>query len=202
MALITEPDFLEKIRSNKYKIMEFFGAPDSGMTLSLFLLLRRLNRISAYISLASTNHDYRMLKDIVGKKTFIGIMNKPSIHELKNIIEYIAPYLNYLVIDDFAYYVLHKKKSEIQDIMDFLTGIINKYDVKVIIVNQYRYQLNENNNSELVRLYKNFLEPYIDLGAEVKRLDDNKENIKIRASFTKTRFSLDNLIPKFLREQE
>ena len=180
--------------------MEFFGSSDSGMTLSLFLLLRRLNRISAYISLASTNHDYRMLKDIVGKKTFIGIMDKPSMEELRNVIDHVAPYLNYLVIDDFAYYILHKKKSEIQDIMDFLTKIINKHDVKIIIVNQYRYKFDEDNNSELVRLYKNFLEPYIDLGVEVKRLDDNKENIKMNAIFQKTRVTLDSLIPKFLRE--
>jgi len=176
---------LKKITDPENKLIEIFGFPDAGTSSSVLLIARTLiqkygvNVIYVVPPQKSMSHDY--LNKLLGKykdNFRILFIEDYNAQKLLKTIDDFASEANYVIIDDFAHYILNHTRSVIKTLLSDLFSKAAQYSNHILVVNQLRYDTTESNFHDFekeygrfVALYKKYLKQYVQL-----RLYVNKTN--------------------------
>ena len=211
---LIDNDLLDLAKSPEAKIIEISGHPDSGRTRSAFKLAneisekdsfyiyfavkKRLLSQGYYDSMVPKNYGNNMVFAIAEsfedvRKTLQNIMSLGEFENKKIKLGNIE--LKAIVIDDACEYLLNQNKREIMAIMNFLNGIYSLANIKTIIVNELRYNIDEKEREKtpLKPLYFNHLDPVVSLRLKVSL---NDENMPILTRFQITKIKIDLGIEK------
>lgn len=97
-----------------------------------------------------------------------------NLYFIPEIIERLAPYVRYFIIDDFYNFILYKNYTFIREFMKRLRSSKTKYSTVVCLVNQIRTVIKTKNYdfntaSEVKSLYFEHLESFVDLRVGVSK---------------------------------
>lgn len=97
-----------------------------------------------------------------------------NLYFIPEIIERLAPYARYFIIDDFYNFILYKNYTFIREFMKRLRSSKTKYSTVVCLVNQIRTVIKTKNYdfntaSEVKSLYFEHLESFVDLRVGVSK---------------------------------
>ena len=207
-------DLLDLIKSPETKIIEISGQPDSGRTQSAFKLVSKIvDKDSFYIYFAVKkkllNQKYynSIIPEDISNNMIFSIAE--NFEDVKKVIHDIFSASNFenkkvklggmtlkaIIIDDASEYILNQNKKDIMAIMHFLNGVFSLANIKTIIVNELRYNIDEKEREKtpLKPLYFNHLDSVVSLRLKV---DLNDENMPILTRFQIPKTKIDLGIEK------
>lgn len=168
------------------KLTQILSLPDNGATSAVLALNKELNQYAAntpifclYITIRELLPHLDYINQIADTKhtVFATIKNNNYTH-IFNIIKKYANNVDYVIIDNFARFILHKKPTVIRNIAATLVALSKRYDLPIYIVNQYRYDV-YNKTDKLVPLYNNYLSRYISNFVEYVVTKDENNDINM-----------------------
>lgn len=177
------------------RIIELSGLPEAGSSSASIYILKALDGIGLYIGNQQNAIQIPLYKNYLehdcGRIIFSIIdEQEPSEEALLNCIRTFGSDVDTVVIDNFAYYILHKSRSYIKKLMSQLYSIALELDTRIIIVNQLRYNVfstfntnhkgqHKNATAPLKTLYSDYLGQHIDLKLKCLRALDNNQDIYV-----------------------
>lgn len=206
--LFLSSKIMDEIKKDSNRIIEISGLPDAGSSSTAIFILKNLeNQACAFVGRKETESQLNLyleyLKALKGTANSLNIRPEERIlflflnaqersEELIEHINQIGPYINYLVIDDFAYYILHQDQKFIKNLLAILSAKSQEFNFKLILVNQLRFNLNTENTVKKEQdkyriLYDSYLKPYLDLRLRVTRNEELDKNIHVDIDFKNQR---------------
>lgn len=186
---------IAKILNPENKIIELSGLPEAGSSSASIHILKALDGIGFYIGNQQNAVQIPLYKNYLEAdcdRIIFSIIDEqePSEKALLNCIKTFGSDVDTVVIDNFAYYILHKSKPYIKKLMSQLYSIALELDIRIIIVNQLRYDVfsafntkhkeqQKNTTAPLKTLYSDYLGQHIDLKIKCSRPPDNNQDIYV-----------------------
>ncbi len=205
--ILFNDNILDEIKKPNNHIIEISGLPDAGSSVASIFILNKLNGIGAYFGSQRQARTLELFKRVLSnenKKRIVFYLfdDFNSIERILEDVSTIGKNADYIIIDDIAYFILHKPKNYIKSFFSKLYSRTLEDNFKILIINQLRYDLNnqkENNkgaNSSYRILYADYLQPYIDLRLNVKRSEIIQEDIEIEINkqYNKKKYRASSLV--------
>lgn len=186
---------ITKISDSKNKIIELSGLPEAGSSSASIYILKALDGIGLYIGNQQNAVQVPLYKKYLGTDCgriifFIIDEQEPSEETLLNCIKTLGANIDTVVIDNFAYYILHKSRSYIKNLISHLYSEALELNIRIIIVNQLRYDVfgsfdtnhkgqYKNATAPLKTLYSDYLSQHVDLKLKCSRTPDDNQNIVV-----------------------
>lgn len=206
---------------SSHKLIQILSLPDNGATSAVLALNKELNQHAAntpifclYITIRELLPHLDYINQIADTNhtIFATIKNNNYTH-IFNIIKKYADSVDYVIIDNFARFILHKKPTVIKNIAATLEALSMHYDdLPIYIVNQFRYDI-YNKTGDLTPLYNNYLAPYSnkftqyivekdennDINMTINLTNQNDSSNLINGVIGDTRNSIRNLLSFYQR---
>lgn len=164
---------LDTLLSQKNKITEVTGFPDSGTSSSVIALLgclnSKYNKQCLYITSKNNMMHPDLFERLANKNIIICLFSEKDYNEVFEVIKKYGPEINYIVIDDFSRLVLHRRSATIKNILSTLEALTKQFNFNLILVNQFRYDINQ---KRIRPLYEKFISSYLALKLTSTRIND------------------------------
>mgnify|MGYP004592642703 CR=1 FL=1 len=179
----------DKIKDKSNRLIEIYGLPDSGMSSAAIFILKALPGLGLYIGLKQNTVQLDLFKKYAGLDSDkIVCCLAESRDDVVDYIKTIGPLVDYIIIDDFAYYILHEPKKLIKNYISILYAKALETNSQIMLLNQLRFDvfnhlcMKRQNNTQvpLKTLYFDYLNSKIDLRIKVTRgKEDDNQNIYV-----------------------
>ena len=179
-----DTNLIKKLKNNPC-IAEISSFPDAGTTSACIILGSELveeDKAAAILFSEFNKPNTEYIKKLVDEhkaRQLLTIQYKAdNTFFIPEIIEHLAPYTQYFIIDDFYSFVLYKNYTFIREFMKRLRSLKTKYNIVICLVNQVRNVIksknyNFNTESDIKSLYFEHLEPFVDLRIDVSKDQHN-----------------------------
>ena len=176
---------LDTLLSQKNKITEVTGFPDSGTSSSVIALLGYLNskynKQCLYIASENNMMQPLLFKKLANNNIVISLFKEKDYNAVFEVIKAFGPEVDYIVIDDFTRLVLHRRSATIKNILSTLDALIKQFNFNLILVNQFRYDINQ---KRIRPLYEKFITSYLSLKLTSTRINDLDIELSIESQKT------------------
>lgn len=167
-------------------LIEMSGLPDAGSSVASVYLLSQLEGLSLYMGHRRSSSSLELFKRVLSDEnkrriSFYLFSDFDAVETILEDLSHVGQYLDYVVIDDIAYFILHKKRAFIKSFFSRLYSKALELDIKIIVINQLRYDLysQDSNQNQYRTLYADYLQSYIDLKLNVTRSETKEEDITV-----------------------
>ena len=166
-------------------IVEIVSFPDAGSTSACIKLASELveedKAAAIFFSEFNTpNSEYinKLVEQSTARQLLAIQYKADNPYFIPDIIEQLAPYVQYFIIDDFYHFILYKNYSFIREFMKRLRSPKTRCGIVICLVNQIRNVIKTkhydfNTESEVKSLYFEHLETFIDLRIGITKSTDN-----------------------------
>lgn len=188
--LYLSPEVIKELNQVNSHITEVYGLPDSGVSAATIHILKELPGLSLYIMLKQNAGQLELFNRYAGHDSDrIMCCLAGTREEVLDYIDTIGPHVDYIAIDDFAYYILHEPKKTIKNYIALLYARALKVNARILLLNQLRFDVWSQSNikypnrseTPLKTLYFDYLSPKVDYRVEVTRgSDEDNQNIYVR----------------------
>ena len=191
------------------KIIEINGLPDSGCTLTAIHLSQYFKSdFVLYLGLKYKTSESAIIShyfDSLDKSLIVYLQDSfEDENALLKCVKEWGAFLDTIIIDDAALFLLYKSKARIKSFFSILRSLAIKMNLRIIVINQVRFNLNIplNTNSRVSiferfrGLYSDYTANLIDLSLRVYKNEEESSDIFVAENITKELLRIKNNSPK------
>lgn len=161
------------------RMIEIISKPDSGAT-SAILAFTEIFPDKLFVFVDFQNMVKSGIDKMLKKRNNVAVvLVKPGEDNHETLISVLRTVMesrsaDCVIIDNFAHYILNKPVKVIKRLVNHLNGLSDIYGVKIVLINQMRYDINNigpDGYAPLVPIYRQYIGPKTDTQLAVDRYD-------------------------------